>query len=516
MDSPSTSSSSSSVASSSSTEWENFRTQGKLMVDFIADYYQGLANNAYPVKSSVAPGYLATSLPTVAPSTPESLESLLNDIQQFIMPGMTHWQSPNFYGYFPANTSPPSLLGDMLSSAFGIISFSWIASPAATELETIVMNYLVQLLDLPSKFHSSTTGGGVIQSTASEATLVGLLGAKAKKLSTLTSLSPSSLSSSSESPVPLPLSNRLIAYMSDQAHSSVRKACMIAGIEINQIRIIPTIEPLYRFDSTLLSRTIQKDIEDGYIPFYCVATAGTTSSGAFDSLEDIGKVCQKYSVWLHVDSAWAGSALICPEFRSLFQGLEYVESFAFNPHKWLRTNFDCCAIFVTNRYWLLSALSITPEYLKSKEYEQGLVSDYRDWSIPLGRRFRSLKLWFVLRMYGTKALQEQIRYHCELAKIFASFVENDNRLEIPVPVSLALVCFRLRRSSSNGTLQSIEEWNQKNELFLQNIMKNSSIYLVHTKLDGIVTLRLAIGSPLTQEIHIHQTWKLIQEVLDSQ
>jgi len=510
---PSSSSSSSSTSTNTYTsppattqEWEIFRQQGKLMVDFIADYYLNLANQQYPVKSSVTPGYLAKHLSSEISTQPESFTSIMHDIQQHIIPGITHWQSPNFYGYFPANTSPPSLLGDMLSGAFGIISFSWIASPAATELETIVMNYLVSLLNLPSKFHSKNTGGGVIQGTASEATLVALLGAKTKMVAKLTSSSSSTTTTPSNTST-----NRFVAYMSDQAHSSVKKACMIAGLDSSQIRIIPTKGPLYQLDSNVLETIIQQDINNQYIPFFCVSTSGTTSSGAFDPLEFIGKVCEKYNIWLHVDSAWAGSALICPEYRSLFTGLEYVESFAFNPHKWLRTNFDCCAMFVTNRYWLLSALSITPEYLKSKEYEQGLVSDYRDWSIPLGRRFRSLKLWFVLRMYGIENLQNQIRYHCSLANLFTSLVNTDERLEIPVPISLALVCFRLRKSSDK---QSIEEWNQKNELFLSKIMESSTVYLVHTKLDGIITLRLAIGSPLTQEIHIHQTWKIIQQALN--
>lgn len=347
------------------------------------------------------------------------------------------------------------MLGDMLSSMFNVVGFSWVSSPACTELETIMLDWLAEFLQLPPQFLSNSgTGGGVIQGTASEATAVALLAAKRKALKTFPELD--QLGSGS-------VGTKLRLYASDQAHSSVLKAAKIAGIpdencislqtmkstEANRsssFEYNKTLEEVgnYVLDPQILRQAIQRDREAGYIPCFACATLGTTSSGAFDPLLETGQVCREFDVWLHVDAAWAGSAFICCEYRPLLDGVELADSFDFNPHKWLLTNFDCSTMWVQEKKWLLDSLSLTPEYLRSKEYDAGLVEDYRDWQIPLGRRFRSLKLFFTLRMFGKQALQEHIRNHCRLAARFAQWVSKDPNFEIVTQPSLSLVCFRLK------------------------------------------------------------------------
>lgn len=346
------------------------------------------------------------------------------------------------------------MLGDMLSTMFNVIGFSWVSSPACTELETITLDWLAKMLELPSTFLSSCGGGGVIQGTASEATVVALLAAKSKALKTYPELR-----GVNEGVV----GAKLRLYTSDQAHSSVLKAAKIVGIpdancislktikttESNSVGAYEYSDSLkeignYSLDPTSLQEAIAEDREAGYIPCFVCATSGTTSSGAFDPLLETGKICKENDLWLHVDAAWAGSAFICPEYRPLLNGVELADSFDFNPHKWLLTNFDCSTMWVQEKKWLLDALSLTPEYLRSKEYDAGLVQDYRDWQIPLGRRFRSLKLFFTLRMFGKKALQAHIREHCRLAAKFAQYIAEDENYEVITQPSLSLVCFRLR------------------------------------------------------------------------
>lgn len=315
----------------------------------------------------------------------------MKDVQEFIVPGVTHWQHPSFFAYFPANMSYPSLLGDMMGAMFNIIGFSWITSPACTELETIVLEWLRKALQLPESFSSVGKGGGVIQQTASEATLVALLAAKSRFIKEGSKL------------------EELSFYMSDQSHSSVQKACMIAGIDSKNIRMIESNE-MFQLCPKKLQETIENDLKDNLKPCFLVATIGTTSSCAVDDVKTIGQICQKYNIWMHIDSAYAGSAMICPELRHHLDGVEYAYSFNFNPHKWMLTNFDCSTMWIQDRSLLINAFDISPEYLRNKASESGLVIDYRNWQIPLGRRFRSLKLWFVLRTYGIEGIQEYIRY----------------------------------------------------------------------------------------------------------
>lgn len=404
------------------------------MIDEIADYYAALASGSMPVKSAVAPGYLSKLLPAHAPENSESFDSVLADFHAHIMPGVTHWQSPGFFAFFPAHTSPPALLGDMLSDAINCIGFSWVASPACTELETIVVDWLRKLCGLPETFSPSGMGGGIIQSTASEATLVALLAAKVRALE----------GAAGNSELEADMSQRLVCYASEHAHASVKKATMVAGLLPHQFRLVEAPGPMHSMDADKLSEMMDADTASGKIPFFVCATLGTTSSGAFDPLPGICAAAKRHAAWVHVDAAWAGAAFICEELRGPLKGVEGVDSFDFNPHKWLRVTFDCSAMFVRQRHWLRKALSITPEYLRSPEYDAGLVSDYRDWQIPLGRRFRSLKLWFVLRMYGAEALRAHVRLHCIFAVVFADLVRADARFALAAPVSLSLVCFRYR------------------------------------------------------------------------
>jgi glutamate/tyrosine decarboxylase-like PLP-dependent enzyme len=512
------------------------------MVDAIADYYAALARCDYPVKSRVTPGYLRPQLPASAPEAPESFEAIMRDVQAKIMPGVTHWQHPNFYAFFSANSSPPALLGDMLSNAINCIGFSWVASPAATELETVVMDWLVHLLGLPAGFKSQGTGGGVIQGTASEATLVALVAARAKALAQLgghgSGLGPAPAAAGDAGA----LASRLVCYASEQAHSSVKKAVMISGLQLSQFKTIPAPrEQGYAMDPTALAAAMAADVAAGRIPFFVVATTGTTSSGAFDPIAPIAAACREtgealraasggsngaaaapssssFAPWLHVDAAWAGAALICPEHRGLGAGLDGVDSWDFNPHKWLRVNFDCSALFVRQRHWLLRALSITPEYLRSPEYDTGLVSDYRDWQVPLGRRFRSLKLWFALRMYGARALREHVRSHVAAAEEFAASVRADSRFELAAPPSLGLVTFRLRAAlgvaSGAAASDDLARANAANEALLEAINASGRAFLVHTKLSGAVVLRLAVGGSLTTPQHVRDTWHLVAACAD--
>lgn len=324
----------------------------------------------------------------------------MKDVEKFIVPGITHWQHPSFFAYFPANMSFPSLIGDMMGAMFNIIGFSWITSPACTELETIVLEWLRKALELPESFSSSGKGGGVIQQTASEATLVALLASKSRFIKNGKKL------------------EELVFYYSDQAHSSVQKACMIAGIDEKNQRKIESNE-LFQLCPKNLEEQIEKDLKNGLSPCFLVATVGTTSSCAVDDLKVLGKICQKYNIWMHIDSAYAGASMILPELRHHLDGVEYAYSFNFNPHKWMLTNFDCSTMWIQDRSLLIDAFDINPEYLRNKASESGLVIDYRNWQIPLGRRFRSLKLWFVLRTYGIEGIQEYIRYVSILNLILA-------------------------------------------------------------------------------------------------
>ena len=463
---------------------DDFRHHGKALIDWIADYYEHIEQ--YPVLSQVAPGSVRAALPPTPPATGEPFTDMMADVERVIMPGITHWQSPNFFAYFPANASFPSILGELLSAGLGVQGMLWQTSPAGTELETHVLDWLVGMLGLPERFLSTGAGGGVIQDTASSAVLAALLAARERATGY------SNVVSGNDS--------RLRAYCSTQAHSSMAKAAGIAGLGRANVRAI-AIDNDYAIRPDDLRRQMEADHAAGLLPFFVMGTIGTTSSTALDPIRAIGEICREFGVWLHVDGAMAGAAAVCPEFRAMQDGLELADSYAFNPHKWLLTNFDCDCMWVADRAALINTLSILPDYLKNAATASGAVIDYRDWHVQLGRRFRALKLWFVIRHYGVEGLRAHVREHVRLGQQFASWVAADPAFELAAPAPLNLVCFRLREGDDEA-----------NRALLERLNASGQLYLTHTVLDGKYTLRLAIGATLTEERHVASAWRLIQEL----
>jgi aromatic-L-amino-acid decarboxylase len=461
---------------------EQFRQYGKAVIDWIADYYEKV--ESLPVLSQVHPGDIRNSLPEHPPEKGESVTDMLKDVERLILPGITHWQSPNFFAYFPANASGPAILGDLLSSGLAVQGMIWATSPSCTELETLVLDWLADMLDLPRKFKSDSSGGGVIQDTASSASLCAVLAGRER---------------TSKFQVNARGGNgKLVAYTSTQGHSSIEKAVKIAGIGKDNLRLIEVDKNFAMQPAKLVAR-IEEDLRAGLTPFFVCATVGTTSSHALDPLKEIGDICRRYQLWLHVDAAMAGTAALCPEFRYIHRGLEYADSYCFNPHKWMFTNFDCDCFYVADRNVLIKTLSVLPEYLKNKATESGAVIDYRDWHIPMGRRFRSLKLWFVIRHYGIEGLQYLVRKHIQMARDFKQWVEADSRFEIVAPVPLNLVCFRHKGG---------DDFNEK---LLDRLNNSGELYLSHTKLNDQYVIRMCIAQTHTEERHVRTAWKKIQE-----
>lgn len=483
---------------------DEFRRHGKEMIDWIADYYERV--ESYPVLSQINPGEIRAALPKSAPENGESFEAMIADVNRIIMPGITHWQSPNFFAYFPSNNSFPSILGEMLSAGLGVQGMLWTTSPACTELETHVLDWLVEMLDLPAKFASSGTGGGVIQDTASSSALCALLAARERATKYFSN--------------DRGCDGRLTAYTSTQAHSSIEKAAKIAGIGSANLRLIE-VDDNFAMRPEALAAQIKRDRDNGKIPCFVCATIGTTSSNAIDPVRQIGEICKSNGVgqvcrtdgpgeisrpngiWLHVDAAMSGTAALCPEFRSTHDGLELADSYCFNPHKWMFTNFDCDCLFVADRKALIQTLSVLPEFLRNKATESGAVIDYRDWHVQLGRRFRALKLWFVIRHYGVEGLRYHVRRHVGLARQFAAWVRADDRFELAAPAPLNLVCFRHRGGDA------------ANHTIMERLNQSGDLYLTHTKLDGRVALRMSIGQSQTELRHVERAWQRIREEADA-
>jgi aromatic-L-amino-acid decarboxylase len=461
---------------------DEFRRHGHAVVDWIADYYERI--ESFPVLSAVTPGQIRAALPPHPPEQGEPFENLLHDLDETILPGVTHWQHPSFFAYFPANASGPAILGDLLASGLGIQGMIWATSPAATELETHVLDWLLELLGLPDRFRSTGPGGGVIQHTASDAALVALLAA----------LHRASGGATEHEGVG---AGRFTVYTSNQTHSSVEKACRIAGLGSDALRKLDVEEYTLAARPDHLRRLIAADRAAGRVPALVVASVGATGTGAVDPVRELAEVASEAGAWLHVDAAWAGVAAVAPEFRWLNDGLDRADSYATNPHKWLLTNFDCDAFWVADRAALLGALSILPEYLRNAATESGAVIDYRDWHVPLGRRFRALKLWAVIRWYGVEGLREHIRRHVALAQDFAAKIAADDRFEIVAPHSLSLVTFRLK-AGDDATLA-----------LMRRINESGAAYLTHTAVNGRAALRLAIGSPLTERRHVDAVWRAL-------
>ena len=461
---------------------EEFRQNGRLLVDWIADYYENVEQ--YPVMSQVQPGEIRQSLPAQPPQQGEPFAAMLKDVNDLIMPGITHWQSPNFFAYFPANTSGPAILGELLAAGLGVQGMIWLTSPACTELETQVMDWLVEMMGLPDKFKSDTAGGGVIQDTASNAVLAAVLAARERATNFKSNEAGGN--------------GRLTAYTSTQAHSSIEKAIKIAGIGRKNLRLIP-VDGQFAMDPSALAAQIRADKAAGFTPFFVSATVGTTSSLAMDPVRAIGEICRAEGLWLHVDGAMAGTAALCPEYRHFLDGLELADSYCFNPHKWMFTNFDCNAFFVADRAALINTFSILPEYLRNQATASGAMIDYRDWHVQLGRRFRALKLWFVIRHYGVEGLQHHVREHVRISQAFAAWVEASDDFELMAPNPLNLVCFRHVAGDAF------------NEALMNRLNADGHIYLTHTKLNGRFTLRLSIGQTHTEMRHVEQAWQLIRE-----
>jgi aromatic-L-amino-acid decarboxylase len=461
---------------------DEFRRYGHAVVDWIADYQSRV--ESFPVLSQAKPGQVRASLPANPPAKGEAFDAILGDVERLILPGVTHWQSPNFFAYFPCNASGAGILGDLVSSGLGVQGMLWSTSPACTELETHMMDWLVSMLGLPEKFRSSSTGGGVIQDTASSAALCALLAARERA---------TNYKSNKQG-----CDGKLVAYASSQTHSSLEKAAMIAGIGVNNLRLIE-VDKNFAMRPEALASQVEQDRREGLTPCFVCATVGTTSSNAMDPIRAIADVCGKNSLWLHIDAAMSGTAMLCPEFRHLQAGVELADSYNFNPHKWMFTNFDCNCFWVADRKALIQTLSILPEYLRNQATESGSVIDYRDWHIQLGRRFRSMKLWFVIRHYGVEGLQHHIREHVRLAQQFADWVRNDDRFELAAPAPLNLVCFRHKGGDA------------VNQAIMERLNHSGDLFLTHTKLNGKLTLRMSIGQTNTRMRHVEKAWDRIRQ-----
>jgi len=455
-----------------------FRALGHELVDFIADYRDNIGD--HPVLSQVAPGDVAARIPSTPPEHGEDLSGLVDDLNSVIVPGMTHWQSPNFFAYFPANASGPSVLGELLSAGFGVQGMLWATSPAATELETVMMDWLIDLCGLPPGFHSSGAGGGVLLDSASSAVLTAMVAARYRTVG--------------HRPAP-----ELRAYTSTQAHSSVLKGMRVAGFADEQLRSIE-VDATFAMRPDLLADAMAQDVADGLTPFFVVATVGTTSSTAIDPITEIAVTAAAHNAWLHVDAAFAGSAAVAPELRFVNDGLDAVDSYSFNPHKWLLTNFDAAAFWIADASALTNAMAIVPEYLKNAATESGAVIDYRDWQVPLGRRFRALKLWLVIRWYGAEGLRAFIRDHVALGQELAGWVDEHASFERLAPAPLSLVCF----AHVDGDDRTRE--------IVDTINATGKHYVTHTTLNGRYTLRVAIGSTTTDRSHVEALWHDITQV----
>jgi len=469
---------------------EEFRKVGKELIDWIADYLKDAEK--YSVLSSAKPGSIKQQLPSSPPKSPEKMEAILSDFNNIILPGITHWNHPGFFAYFANSASAPGILGEMLATALNVNGMLWRTSPSATELEEVVTDWLRQMLGLPPVFY------GVIIDTASVSTLIALTAARE---SLHQRIREHGLSGRTDLP-------RLRLYCSEHAHSSIDKAAIVLGTGQESVRKIPA-DAEYRMKPELLASAIKEDKKDGWLPFAAVATIGTTSSTSIDPVPAIADICQKENIWLHVDAAYGGVAAIVPEMQYVLEGCGRADSFVTNPHKWLFTPMDCSVLLTRHVEILKQAFSLVPEYLKTSD---STVNNYMDWGVQLGRRFRALKLWFIIRSFGVEGLVVRLREHCRLAQEFASWVDAEKNFERLAPVPFSVVCFRFHPDniSEEGTLE------QLNTKILDRLNATGEAFLSHTKLNGKYTIRLAIGNLATTERHITRTWELVKQIASDQ
>ncbi|MEK7725432.1 MAG: aminotransferase class I/II-fold pyridoxal phosphate-dependent enzyme [Acidobacteriota bacterium] len=469
---------------------EDFRKFGYEIIDFIADYFENMEN--LPVLSQNQPNDLKNALPTSAPVEGESFPQILGDVENLILPAVTHWNHPNFHGLFSTSTSSVGVFGEMLSAAFDMKAMLWRTSPASTELEPVVLDWLRQMMGLPEDF------SGLIYDTASISTLHAIAMAREKL-----NLGIRERGMSGRTDLPL-----LRVYCSEQTHSSIDKAVILLGLGQNSLVKIPTNER-FEMDAEKLSEAIREDNMRGYLPCCVVATVGTTSTTSVDPVDKIADICQRNNIFLHVDAAYAGSAAIVPEFQYYFKGWERADSIVTNPHKWLFTPFDLSVLYVKDLDLLKQTFSLVAEYLKVAE----TVTNQMDYGIQLGRRFRSLKLWFVMRYFGQEGLIARIREHCRLARLFASWVDDSENFEMMAPVPFALCCFRAKllmtRTFISPEFQE-KYYDELNEKIMNEINASGEAYLSHTKLNGKFTIRLSVGSIRVEERHLEKVWKLLK------
>lgn len=455
---------------------EEFRENGYAVVDWIADYMENVEE--YPVLSQVEPGQIAAKIPDVPPETSDGFAAMLSDLDEVVMPGITHWQSPSWFSYFPANVSGPSILGDLAASGLGVQGMLWSTSPSATEIEMKVLDWLVELMGLPDDWRSDGPGGGVIQTTASDANHTALVVARHRRRS----------DASTED---------MVVYTSNQAHSSVEKGCIVAGI--GHCRAIG-VNDVFALEPELLQAAIDDDIAAGLLPIAVMSTIGTTGTTAVDPIREISEIADAHGMWHHVDAAYAGNSMLCEEFRVHQPDLDRVDSYTFNPHKWMLVNFDCNVMWVADREPLIETLSILPPYLRNAASDSGDVIDYRDWHVPLGRRFRSLKLWWVLRYFGAAGLRTLVRDHVRLADDFAEWVELDDRFELFAPHPFGLVCFT-HVDGNDATIGLAEDLNA-----------TGKVAVTPSQIDDIWFIRVAIGQAHTDERHVEALWDLIDDL----
>lgn len=452
---------------------DEFRRHGRALVDWVADYMERVED--LPVQSSVEPGEIRGGLPSSAPEAPEAFEDILRDLDSKILPGLTHWQSPKWFAYFPANASPPSILGELAAAGLAVQGMLWSTSPACTELEGLVLDWLVELLGLPESWRMKGPGGGVLQMSASDSTHTALVVAREEKEEAV---------------------ERLVVYASRQAHSSIEKGARVAGY--GHVRLID-VDEAYGLDPVALEAAIAEDRSAGLVPAFVCSAMGTTGTTAVDPIRRVGEIARVEGLWHHVDAAYAGTAMICPELRVYQDGLELVDSYTFNPHKWMFTNFDCSAFYVADRGPLIRALSIAPPYLRNSASDSGQVVDYRDWHVPLGRRFRALKLWFVLRSYGAEGLRHHVREHLHLARGLAARLEADPRFELVAPTPFALVSF----AHAAG--------NEATDALAAAINASGEAYVTPSRLGDRSFIRVSIGQTRTEARHVDRLWSVICE-----
>ena len=463
---------------------KDFRKYAHEFVDWMADYLEHI--DELPVKSQVKPGEIFSRISDSPPADSEPMQAIFDDFKSVILPGMTHWQSPNYFAYFTANSSYPSVLAEMLTATLGAQCMVWETSPAAAELEEKVMIWLREMTGLPDIFE------GVIQDTASTATLVALLTAREKY---------SEYKINEEG---FAGNERFRIYCSAEAHSSIEKAVKMAGFgRKNLVKVETDAKLAIRPDR--LKEAVEKDISGGFTPLCVVAALGTTGTAAIDPLPSLAAICREHNIWLHVDAAYAGTALVLPEQRYMIEGIEDADSFVFNPHKWMFTNFDCSAYFVKDVGALLKTFEILPEYLKTGT--RGQVNDYRDWGVQLGRRFRALKLWFVIRDYGVEGIRSKVRDHLQWAKELADEIREEPGFTLVEPQNLGLVCFRYAPLGMTDEA----ELNSLNQRLMQTLNETGKMYLTHTKVDGLVTLRMIIGQTSVTRDHVMKAWQQVRQ-----